>query len=242
MAIVALYRDDARHAQAQACAACEVRSQALFGALDEEGLDRIHTRIASLDLAPDEGVYGRGDAGQAVFTIRSGIVRFERSTEHGDRRIVRLAGRGDLIGQEALLQRPYADEAVACTPMQLCRLPRHLVDELAASSGDLPRELMQRWQSALDAAEAWVADLSTGPARRRLLRLLERLSALTEPGQAVWLPRREEIGAMLDITVETASRMISQLRREGVLALAGPRHATVDGRALAMALRADTAR
>jgi CRP-like cAMP-binding protein len=241
MAIVALYRGDARHPQAQACAACEVRSRALFGALDDEGLDRIHTRIASLELAPDEPVYGRGDAGQAVFTLRSGIVRFERSTEHGDRRIVRLAGRGDLIGQEALLQRPYADEAVACTPVQLCRLPRHLVDELAASSGGLPRELMQRWQSALDAAEAWVADLSTGPARRRLLRLLERLSALTEPGQAVWLPRREEIGAMLDITVETASRMISQLRREGVLALAGPRHATVDGRALAMALRADAA-
>ena len=241
MAIVALYRGDTRHPLAQACAACEVRSQALFGALDDAGLDRIHTRIASLDLTPDEPVYGRGDAGQAVFTIRSGIVRFERSTEHGDRRIVRLAGRGDLIGQEALLQRPYADEAIACTPVQLCRLPRHLVDELAAATGGLPRELMHRWQSALDAAESWVADLSTGPARRRLLRLLERLSALTEPGQPVWLPRREEIGAMLDITVETASRMISQLRRDGVLALAGARHATVDGKALALALRADAA-
>jgi CRP-like cAMP-binding protein len=168
-----------------------------------------------------------------------GIVRFERSTEHGDRRIVRLAGRGDLIGQEALLQRPYADEAVACTPVQLCRLPRHLVEELAAPPGGLPLELMQRWQSALDAAEAWVADLSTGPARRRVLRLLERLAGLAEPGQPVWLPRREEIGAMLDITVETASRMISQLRREQVLELAGPRGARVDRVALARALRAE---
>lgn len=241
MALVALYRGDARHPQAQACAACEVRRHALFGALDDDGLDRIHTRIASLDLLPDEPVYGRGDAGQAVYTIRSGIVRFERSTEHGDRRIVRLAGRGDLIGQEALLQRPYTDEAVACTPVQLCRLPRHLVDELAASAEGLPRELMNRWQAALDAAEAWVADLSTGPARRRLLRLLERLTALSEPGQPVWLPRREEIGAMLDITVETASRMISQLRREQVIELAGARAATVDRAALVRALRTDRA-
>lgn len=241
MATLALVRGDARHPQAQACAACEVRGQALFGALDDEGLDRIHTRIAGLEIAPDEPVYGRGDAGQAVFTIRSGIVRFERSTEHGDRRIVRLAGRGDLIGQEALLQRPYSDEAIACTPVQLCRLPLHLVDELAASAGGLPRELMNRWQAALDAAEAWVADLSTGPARRRLLRLLERLAVLAEPGQPVWLPRRDEIGAMLDITVETASRMISQLRREQVLELAGARAATVDREALARALRTDRA-
>jgi CRP-like cAMP-binding protein len=241
MAIVPLYRRDARHPQAQACAACEVRSSALFGALDEQGLDRIHTRIASLGVAPDEPIYGRGDAGAAVFTVRAGIVRFERSTEQGERRIVRLAGRGDLIGQEALLQRPYADEAIACTPVQLCRIPRHLVDELAAAQGSLPRELMLRWQQALDAAESWVAELSTGPARRRLLRLLQRLADLAEPGQPVWLPRREEIGAMLDITVETASRMISRLRREGVLELGAVRSARVDRAALERALQDETA-
>lgn len=241
MQTIPIYRQDGAHSQAQACAACEVRSQALFGALDDEGLDRIHTRIASLGVAPDEPIYGRGDAGAAVFTVRAGIVRFERSTEQGERRIVRLAGRGDLIGQEALLQRPYADEAIACTPVQLCRIPRHLVDELAAAQGSLPRELMLRWQQALDAAESWVAELSTGPARRRLLRLLQRLADLAEPGQPVWLPRREEIGAMLDITVETASRMISRLRREGVLELGAVRSARVDRAALERALQDETA-
>lgn len=241
MAIVPLYRHDTRHPQAQACAACEVRSQALFGALDEAGLDRIHTHIAGLDIAPDQPIYGRGEAAASVFTLRSGIVRFERHTEDGSRRIVRLAGRGDLIGQEALLQRPYADEAIACTPVQLCRIPRHLVDDLSAGTGSLPRELMLRWQQALDSAERWVADLSTGAARRRLLRLLQHLLELAEPGQPVWLPRREEIGAMLDITVETASRMVSQLRRDGVLELLPPRSARIDPAALARALREDSA-
>lgn len=241
MAIVPLYRRDLRHPQAQACAACEVRGSALFGVLDDEGLDQIHTRIASLDVAPDQAVYERGGAAAAVFTVRAGIVRFERFTERGDRRIVRLAGRGDLIGQEALLQRPYADEAIACTPVQLCRIPRHLVDELGAAQGSLPRELMQRWQRALDAAESWVADLSTGPARRRLLRLLKRLAELSEPGGPVWLPRREEIGAMLDMTVETASRLISRLRREGVLELIPTRSARLDRAALERALRHEDA-
>lgn len=241
MAIVPLYRYDARHPQAQACAACEVRRHALFGALDDSGLDRIHTHIGSLEIARDQPVYARGESAPAVYTVRAGIVRFERHTEDGSRRIVRLAGRGDLIGQEALLQRPYADEAIACTPLQLCRIPRHLVDDLAAGGGDLPRELMARWQQALDAAESWVADLSTGAAKRRLLRLLQRLIDLAEPGGPVWLPRREEIGAMLDVTFETASRMVSQLRREGVLTLDGTRGAQVDAAALQRALREDNA-
>jgi len=239
MQAVPIYRQDDRHPQAQACAACEVRSSALFGVLDNSGLDRIHTHIASAELRADERVYDRGSPGAAVYTIRAGLVRFERTTERGDRRIVRLAGRGDLIGQEALLQRPYADEAVACTPVQLCRIPRALIDDLGKGQASLPRELMLRWQVALDAAEGWVADLSTGPARRRLLRLLQRLVQHVDAAGNIWLPRRDEIGAMLDMTLETASRLISALRREGVLELNGARSAWLDTGALQHALRVE---
>jgi CRP-like cAMP-binding protein len=213
-----------------------VRSEALFGVLDEAGLDRIHTHIATLTLAPGASVYDRGTAGLAVYTIRSGLVRFERTNARGDRRIVRLAGRGDLIGQEALLQRPYADEAVACTELQLCRIPRALIDQLAQEHNSLPRELMLRWQRALDAAESWIADLSTGPARRRLLQLLQQLAEHGDADGRIWLPRRDEIGAMLDMTLETASRLVSQLRREGVLNLLPGHGARLDRAALRMAL------
>ena len=237
MSVVPIYRLEERHPQAQACAACEVRSSALFGVLDDAGLDHIHTQIAALTLAPDTPVYDRGTAGLAVYTIRSGLVRFERSNARGDRRIVRIAGRGDLIGQEALLQRPYADEAVACTELQLCRIPRTLVDQLAQGRDSLPRELMLRWQQALDAAESWVSDLSTGPARRRLLQLLQRLALHADATGAIWLPRRDEIGAMLDMTLETASRLVSQLRREGVLELLPGRSAQLDRQALQRALQ-----
>lgn len=236
---IPIYRLDGTHPQAQACAACEVRSAALFGALDAEGLDRIHSHIGALTLAPDATVFDRGTAGLAVFTIRQGLVRFERSTESGDRRIVRIAGRGDLIGQESLLNRPYADDAVACTEVQLCRIPRALVDELAQGRDALPRELMLRWQRALDDAEAWVAELSTGPARRRLLHLLRRLADHAGADDLIWLPRREEIGAMLDMTFETASRLVSAMRREGVLTLAPGRSAIIHRASLHQALRAD---
>jgi CRP-like cAMP-binding protein len=236
METIPLYRQNDRHPQALACAACEIRRSALFGVLDEAGLDSIHTQIASLTLAPGSLVYDRGSAGLAVFTIREGLVRFERTTKRGDRRIVRLAGRGDLIGQEALLQRPYADEAVACTELQVCRIPRALVDQLSQEGAALPRELMLRWQLALDAAEAWVAELSTGPARRRVLHLLRRLAEHSDAAGMIWMPRRDEIGAMLDMTLETASRLISALRREGVLKLLTPRSARLDEDALRQAL------
>jgi CRP/FNR family transcriptional regulator, anaerobic regulatory protein len=228
--------DDPSHPQARACAACAVRSQALFGALDASGLERIHAHIASPSLAADERVFTQGQPAGALYTVRSGIVRFERAGSDGSRRILRLAGRGDLIGQEALLQRPYADDAVACTPVELCRIPHSLVEELADQESAMMRELMQRWQHALQEATAWADELRSGPALRRVLQLLKVLARHTDEQGRIWLPRREEIADMLDMTVETASRLVSRLRRDGVLELHPPRHARVETEPLRRAL------
>lgn len=238
---IPIYRQADSHPQAQVCASCEVRRLAVFGALDDAALDLIHSHIEDVAVHADGAVFRQGDAGAWVYTVRSGIVRFERSTAAGDRRIVRLAGRGDLIGQEVLMKRPYADDAVACTEVQLCRIPRALVDQLGDADSSLLRELMLRLQRALDDAEAWAAELAMGPARRRVLRLLIKLSLHADSNGTVWLPRRDEMGAMLDMTVETASRLVSQLRREGVLAPQGKRAARLDLPKLQQAMLAQDA-
>ncbi|MFM2067012.1 MAG: hypothetical protein RLZZ584_1921 [Pseudomonadota bacterium] len=226
-AIPVYLRVDA-HPQAQACAACEVRRTALFGALDARTLEQIHERIVEVDLEPEGMLYRSHEQGAVVYTIREGIVRFERVTQAGERRIVRLAGRGDLIGQEALVRQVYADEAIACTNVKLCRIPSALVDRLGDHQVALLRELMQRWQRELEEAHFWIADLAMGPARRRVLRLLLKLSEYADADATIWLPRREEMAVMLDMAVETASRIISQLGREGVLQATRARSTKVD--------------
>ena len=103
-------------------------------------------------------------------------------------------------------------------------------------SSDLLMDLMKRWQRALDDADEWLTELCSGPARHRMLRLLLKLSEYAEDGR-VWLPARVEMGAMLDMTVETASRLVSQLKREGVLDTPDQRHAVLHMDALMAALR-----
>jgi len=164
------------------------------------------------------------------------VVRLERLSASEKPRILRLAGRGDLLGLEALLPQPYAADAIACTPVQVCRIPRVLIDELTQDQPGLSRDLMKRWQRALDDADEWLTELCSGPARHRMLRLLLKLSEYAENGR-VWLPARVEMGAMLDMTVETASRLVSQLKREGVLELGPARTARLDPLALQRALR-----
>lgn len=226
--------------QAQACLACGVRRFALFGVLNDAELAAIHHRIADITLEPGQRLFDANARGTAAYTIREGVLRLERSSERGDRRIVRLAGRTQLVGMEAMLGQTYAADAIACTPVRACRLPRALVDELAQSRPELLRDLMKRWQSALDEADEWLTELSAGSARWRVLRLLLKLTEYGEPDGRLWLPTRGEMGAMLGLTVETASRLVAALKREGVLEPLDARHARVDMPALAAALKAES--
>jgi CRP-like cAMP-binding protein len=215
-------------AQGVTCDSCAVRSRALFGTLDGQALHRMHDHVSPQDWPADHRIYSAGGAASAVYTIRRGIVRFERFTEGGYRRIVRLAGPGDLIGQEAVLGKPYSEDALSCTAVQLCRIDTPAVTRLLQDEEGFQWSLLSRWQQALDHAHHWVTDLTTGASRRRFLVLLGRLASFEPETDVIWLPRREDIGAMLDMSMETASRLVSVLKREGVIELMPPSHARLD--------------
>ncbi|HFD87669.1 MAG TPA: helix-turn-helix domain-containing protein, partial [Gammaproteobacteria bacterium] len=65
-------------------------------------------------------------------------------------------------------------------------------------------------------ADAWVTELSTGSARQRVARLLLRL-VRDEDSSECTLFGREDMGAMLGITTETASRTIADFKRKNLI-------------------------
>ncbi len=222
----------------QRCVACCVRQACIFGGLKESVLRQIHHRIDAVSLDPGQSLFSAQLPGTAVFIVRSGVVRIEKTDTQGDRRILRLAGRGDCLGPEAMLNQTYASNAVACTPVQACRIPRLQIEDLMRLQPDLAVTLMKRWQRTLDDADEWLTELTRGPVRQRMLRLLLKLCEYNEEITGlIWLPSRQEMGAMLDMTFETASRLVSALRREGILVPIDSRHARIEMDALLNALR-----
>jgi CRP-like cAMP-binding protein len=76
---------------------------------------------------------------------------------------------------------------------------------------------MQKWQAALRETEQWLVDMtSTGAtARVRMARLLLRLR--DGESKRIYNFSREDLGLMLGVTIETASRTIAAFQRERLL-------------------------
>ncbi len=198
------------------CRQCTLRESVLFAGLQESDFEKIHQPINQFILQPGQVLYRAGESGDRMFTIRSGLVKLVRFLPDGAQRIVRLVKTADVTGLEALLGKPYEHDAIVMQPTEVCCLPVETVQLLSGENPALHVELLKRWQRALSEADTWLTELSTGPARERIARLLLRLVRDQDPPECN-LFGREDLGAMLGITTETASRTIAEFKRQGLL-------------------------
>lgn len=193
-----------------------MRASVLFAGIDADLLRRIQHDIDEQRLLRGESLYHMGDAGRAIFTVREGLVKLVQYLPDGGERIVRLVRATDVTGLEALVGQSYQHDAIVEQDSVICRIPVDVVRRLELESPQLYRELMRRWQQALSEADAWLTELGTGSARQRVARLLLRLT--DEAGNGLCnLFSRKDMGAMLGITTESASRMVAELKRAGML-------------------------
>jgi len=157
-----------------------------------------------------------GDDATCMHTIRSGLVKLVQYLPDGTQRIVRLLKASDVIGLEAILSSTYKHDAIALHETEICRYPASAAKELSETNPVLHQEFITRWERALNDADKWATEFSTGTAKQRVSRLLLQLSE-NNPCNTCRLFSREDMGAVLGITTETASRMIAEFKRQRVI-------------------------
>ncbi len=209
------------------CETCALRDSVLFAGLKERDFECIHKPIDTFLLPAGSLLYRAGSEGRFMYTIRRGLVKLVRYLPDGNPRIVRLLQGTDVAGLEALLGSHYQHDAVMLQTTEVCRLPIEVVKQLDRQNPILHQELMTRWQRALTEADAWLTELSTGSAKRRVACLLLRL-VHNEESDLCELFSREDMGAMLGLTTETTSRIIAEFRRQGLLSIKGQNHSCCD--------------
>ena len=80
---------------------------------------------------------------------------------------------------------------------------------------------MVSWDRENSLAYEWLAKLNTGPARQRVIRLIDFLTNKSESTPEFALPSRNDMSSLLGLTRETVSRVVSDLKREGVITFYG---------------------
>jgi len=196
------------------CAACSARHLDLFAGVDRTQRAELLASFQISAFEPKEIIYNMGQMGEFIYILRFGLIKLVRYSASGVERIVGLARTGDSIGMASLVSVPYRRTAIAISRSEVCRVPAALVREYNRGNPEFSGRLLENYQTSIDLADTFLTDLSTGSAHARVARLLLFLVEKSDHNESPLLTR-EEMGALLGLTTETASRVVAEFRRKG---------------------------
>ena len=206
------------------CRRCAVRQQALFSALRGSDFDHLLTLIRSAVVPIGTRLYAEDDSADAIYTVRWGLVKLVKRAPEGGARIVRLLGPGAAAGLEAIKEGVYWHTAIPLRETSLCRIPLRVVEQLQGHNRQVAERLISQWERYVEYADRWITELSGGPVKPRVRRLMVILVEITgsEAGE-IEVPSVEDLAAILGASVESVSRAMAELKRSEVLTRVAPR-------------------
>ncbi len=210
-----------------ACESCPVRDSAACSVLSEEERAQLARAGRTRKLKRGELLFAAGDEDTACATLVSGALKVATYDEDGNERILALIHPSGFVGE---MFAPFPSyDVVALTDSQLCVFAKADMNQALDQHPALTRALLRRSQEDLHRARDLLALGSgigaTEQVGKMLLALAQAASdSPCHPRLKFQLPlTRGEMGNMLGMTIETVSRAITALERDGLIKREGAR-------------------
>lgn len=216
------------------CSDCPIRHRAVCARCDADELARLEDIKYYRSFPAGQTVMWAGDRMDFVASVVSGVASLTQTMEDGRTQMVGLLLPSDFVGRPGRDCATYT--VTATSDLMMCCFRRKPFEEMISSTPHIAHRLLEMTLDELDAAREWMLVLGRKTARERiasLLSIIARRNAILGGGTnsqsvAFDLPMtREAMSDYLGLTLETVSRQMSALKRDGVITLESKRHVIV---------------
>lgn len=216
------------------CSECPIRHRAVCARCETDELERLEEIKYYRSFEAGQTIIWSNDKMDFVGSVVSGIATLTQTMEDGRTQMVGLLLPSDFVGRPGREGSAY--DVVATTDLVMCCFRKRPFETMMKDTPHIAQRLLEMTLDELDAAREWMLVLGRKTAREKIASLLS-IIARRDPGhQPGQLPSkvvfdlpltREAMADYLGLTLETVSRQVSALKRDGVIQLEGKRHVTV---------------
>lgn len=216
------------------CAGCPIRHNAVCAHCDTDELAMLEEIKSYRSYSAGEAIVWAGDEMDFVASVVSGVATLTQTMEDGRRQMVGLLLASDFIGRPNRSSVSY--DVTATTDLTLCCFRRKPFQKVISDTPHVSQRLLEMTLDELDAAREWMLILGRKTAREKIASFLAILARRNSdasggnPGMDVQFDvplTREAMSEYLGLTLETVSRQMSGLKRDGVIVLDGKRRVIV---------------
>jgi CRP-like cAMP-binding protein len=176
------------------------------------------------EFAPSTNLFLQGNPPREVFYVERGMVKLIRLSENGQESVIGIQSQGALLGAASVIvQKPYPVSAITVISCVLSRIPADIFLRLAKTDEHFCWYLHEVHSLEVHQQASQLAALRYLSARQRFERLLLQFLSSTpdherQTSMKIRLPLRHwEIAQLIGVRPEHLSRVLQQIKQEGVL-------------------------
>jgi CRP/FNR family transcriptional regulator len=175
-------------------------------------------------LRTDEFLYSQGDEGESLYAVKSGSFRSFITNSDGVEQTMGFYLPGELMGLDVLQSGRFTCSIVALETGSVCEVPLSNLKELCTEIPGLQTQLIRILGKEIASDHDKILLLGHRSARARmatfLLMLSIRYGALGFSSTEFNLSmRRHDIANFLGLTIETVSRQLADLSKNGIISV-----------------------
>jgi CRP-like cAMP-binding protein len=218
------------------CEQCIVRQLNSLGELNKEELIRISGCKTSQYFKRGEVIFDEGEYINGIFCIKDGVCKVTKMSTNGRDQIIKLIKRGDLLGERSLISEESSNlKATAINDMEVCFIPKEEIVRDLKRNNNFTMSILKDFASSLKEADNVIVDMAQKTVKQRLAETLLYLKENyeKEPNEPLDIQlSREDIASIIGTATESAIRLLSSFKKEGLINLKGKEIYILDPKSL----------
>ena len=221
------------------CDSCLSRDISIFCDLTDTEIGALN-KVKTCNIY-DKGkiIFHEGNNIHGIYCVSKGKIKLYQLGGEGKEQIIRFAKPGDVIGYRALLsEEPLSASAESLEDAIVCFIPKNHIFKMLKENQNFNFKMLKELSHELGTSVKTITDLAQKPVRERLAETLLMLKDTFELDDQKIIQvklSREELANIVGTATESVIRLLSEYKKEGIIALEGKNIKLLDVSALTRA-------
>ncbi len=207
------------------CGQCIIKRFNALKTLTSDELEKFSDHKTSLVIKKGENLMTEGNAINGLYCIRDGKCKLTKLNTNGKEQIIKFIKGGDILGHRSILSdEPVGLNVTALEDMHVCFIPKGDILDTIKENSHFSLNLMKNISHQLNQANTSISRMAQKTVKDRLaetLLELEEIFGIDNEGCIDVVLTREEIANTIGTATESAIRLLSNLKKDGVIDLIG---------------------
>ncbi|MEM1001051.1 MAG: Crp/Fnr family transcriptional regulator [Bacteroidota bacterium] len=209
------------------CESCIVREFNSLKALTREELMRVSSCKTGKTFRKGQVIFEEGETLNGVYCVRDGVCKLTKLSENGKDQVVKLVVKGGLLGKRSLVTEQKTNlSAVALNNMEMCFIPKSEIFNDLKKNPAFTMSVLKKMAEDLKESDESIVNMAQKSVRRRMAETLMYVHdefGMDGDGYLIIVMSREDYASIVGTATESAIRILSQFKKEGIISTLGKR-------------------